>query len=200
VVPLAPTAGALGATVAYDPTTRVTDITFTPLSFLPRPGPEQRSAFTAIPVGFAPPELSDYDPDVAADLRRQGLAHPWGCVGDFNGDSFEDIALLVRRISSAAPDDSGIIVLPGDRFGWQRFHWLWGAPGKAYEAPGKLITVLRTYPPGEVAYYQEGETTPKSGRLQLKRDGIAVIAWGKAASLCHWEETAKRYDRVTIAD
>jgi len=200
MVPLVPIAKALGATVAYDPMTRATDINFAFLSFLPKPRPRQRSPFTAMPEGFAPPELSEYDPTVIADLRKEGNAHPSACLGDFNGDGFEDIALLVHRKSSTTTDESGVIVLPGDAFGWQSFSWLAGARAGVHHAPGELITVLRTHPPGEVAYYQEGESTPKSGRLQLKHDAILVMAWGKAASLYYWDHEAKRYNRVTSSD
>jgi hypothetical protein len=200
IASLRPLATAVGATVAFDPTTRATDVNFAFLSFLPKPRPQQHSPFTAIPQGFAPPELSEYDPGVLAGLRKEGYAHPWACLGDFNGDGFEDIALLVHRKSSTTTDESGVILLPGDAFGWQRFSWLAGAPPEVHHAPGELLAVLRTHPPGEVAYYQEGESTPKSGWLQLKHDAIEVMAWEKAASLHYWDEEAKRYNSVISSD
>jgi hypothetical protein len=200
LAPLLSVARGLGATVAYDPTTRATDINFAFLNFLPKPGPGQRSPFTAMPEGFAPAELSEYDPTVLADLRKQGIAHPWVCLGDFNGDGFKDIALFVQKKSFATPDELGVLILPGDAFGWQDFSRLDGSPGVHRSAPGRLITVLHTHPPGEVAYYQEGETSAKSGRLQLPHDAVEVIAWGKATSLYYWDDAAKSYKSVITSD
>jgi len=202
MAPLVPVAEALGGMVAWDPSTRVTDIGFAFLDFLPKPEAEQRSPFSAIPEGFAPPELSDYDPTVLADLREAGYAQPWRCVGDFTGDGFEDIALFVQKRSLSAPDELwvGTIVLPGTEFGWQTFSWLGDAPRVTIRAPGELITVLRTQPPGEVSYYEEGESGPKSGRLQLEHDAVEIIAWGKAATLHYWDGGARRYERVITGD
>ena len=127
-------------------------------------------------------------------------------VGSNTGTSSRAGAYFAYAQLQNASGNSGTVTIAlgggatGTEFGWRRSSWLDGRPQLTTRDPAELITVLRTQPLGEVSYYQEGESTPKSGRLQLEHDAIEVIAWGKVATLYYWDDAARGYDRVITAD
>jgi hypothetical protein len=149
----------------------------------------------AIPDGFAPPRPESY----AADIRehfQDSDARPWLAIGDFADDGADDVALFLQK-----GNQTGIGVVERTNVGPFSFHWLPGSPHEATTLlDGTFFTVIQTRPPGEIAYYQEEETTPRSGRLTLDHDGLEVIAWGKASTLWYWDRKSLEYLSVVTGD
>jgi hypothetical protein len=204
LVPLAAVARALGARVEYDGAARVVRAYFPRLTVFdgnlePQTAHRARELLrngSAFAPGWAPPDESDYDRDVLEYAQRHNLPAPWACFGDFNGDGAKDAAIILRR---------------GDKLGVALIHtaaspgsfslfWLQEPSVVGPTKPETIISLLQTRQPGLVEHWVEGETTQKSGRLDLKHDGIEVIAYEKAAVMYYWDEASQRYLRVITAD
>jgi hypothetical protein len=184
-VPIAAVVRALGATISYEAALRAILISLPLTDVLEAdgripPGPVYRTLSRDFP-GWAPPREEQYAPQVWGAPREGSWLPPWVARGDFDNDGVADFALLL---------------LKGQQMGLGIVHRAGDSPAEF----GTLFTVLRTQPPGEVAYYVDGEQTPKSGRLQLEHDALQVVAWGKAASLWYWNEAASAFKSVAIGD
>jgi hypothetical protein len=197
-VPVRPLGVALGAEVAYLPAERTARVS-SPLS----------KALSAVLtkdqmqmlygeyesgsplMGFAPPDNERYSPEALRFASSQSPPQPWLAAGDFDGDGAVEAALFLGK-----RDRRGLGLLEVDHDGARPHLTLLVAEADRVTIP----VVLRTHPPGLVEYWQEGETTPKSGRLDLRRDGFEVISVGKAATLFYWDPRRQTYEHVTTAD
>jgi len=187
VVPVAAVLRALGAEVTYDPQTLTLDITppIVPALRTGLPKRDAASAFrtltSALP-GWAPSVSNDRPP-------TDRLQPPWITFGDFNGDGRTDLALTLWKA-----DEAGLLIMEGRPAADFPFSYRWvSEPVRVGGAhPGTPPTEIRTRPPGAIRYSEPGETTPKSGRLDLKHD--AVEALGERASLVyHWDAESRQY-------
>jgi len=197
MVPLAPVARALGATVKFDSKTRETRVELPWLASLPIPssGFARGYAFRVLPLGFAPPDMADFDSGIVEYYRKHGKGAPWFCAGDFNGDGKRDIALVLAKA-----DQVGVGLLRWQERSTFAFEWLTEPTAMRLEPSGKLFTVVHTRPPGSISYWTDTDRRGPAGRLALKHDGIEVYFWEKAAETYYWDEKAKRYQKVTTAD
>jgi hypothetical protein len=199
-VPIAAGVRALGGTVSYDAALRAILISLPLTNVLEADGrippePVYRTLSREFP-GWAPPLEEQYAPEVWHAPREGSWLPPWMALGDFDGDGVHDLALLLLK-----GDETGIGIVHARGGSPAQFSWFPGSPHSTIALlDGTLFTVLQTQPPGEVAYYVDGEQTPRSGSLHLEHDALQVIAWGKAASLWYWDEVASVFKRVTIAD
>jgi hypothetical protein len=197
VVPAAPVLRALGATVTWDDQEQTITVSCPEAAPLEARVTDDHlyAILGAIPDGFAPPRPESYAADIGEHFQDPA-SPPWLAIGDFAGDGVEDVALFLQKGSQ-----TGIGIVERANGGHFSFHWLPGSPHEATTLlDGTFFTVIQTRPPGEVAYYQEGETTPKSGRLRLGRDSLEVIAWGKAAVVYYWDADGEQYKSVVTAD
>jgi hypothetical protein len=149
--------------------------------------------------GWALPETAEFSEEARQAARRDGRRPPWLTMGDFNGDGSEDAALMLWK------DDSGALLVLHRGEG-DVFEPVWLVPPHEPE-PGSfpprreaVEQVLRTVSPGVIAYWQENETAPKSGRLDLRHDGVEGVYLGKGAVLFYWDGEAKAYRSVVSAD
>lgn len=188
MVPLRPVATALGAAVTFDAKSRVTDVDFPSLRrSIPRDLSHLAIMF-AVPRGYAPPEMSEYDPAVLA-----GTAQPWLCVGDFDGNGITDAALLLRQ----GDELRAAALLGGTPGNAVRFAWL-AAGEQAPARSGSIRTALRLRKPGEVIYWSPSDARQPTGRLTLSHDGVELVAPGKPTLLAYWEAGIKRFRKVII--
>lgn len=198
VVPLAPVARALGAEVGFEPQHRVLRVALPSFRVLSEQlgRTAAQAVFDALPLGYDLPAVADYAEVIRSTSGSVTGGQPGICTGDFFADGRRSSALILRkgsRIGVAAlhPDSDGSVY---------SFQWLPGFPGKGGSDNGRICIGLKTRAPGVVAYWQEREATPKSGRLSLAHDGIERI-WGeKAATLFYWDKPQKRFAHVQTAD
>ncbi len=204
LVPLAAVARALGARVDYDAAARVVRAYFPRLTVFDGNLESETAHYargllrngSALAPGWAPPDESDYDRNAVEYAQRHHLPAPWACFGDFNGDGAKDAALILRR-----GDELGVALIETavspSSFS---LSWLQEPSVVGPARPEAMIWLLQTRQPGIVEYWQEGETTPKSGRLDLKHDGVEVVSLGKAAVMYYWDADQGRYEKVITAD
>jgi len=153
------------------------------------------AALAAIPAGWAPPPVAEYDRQVRLHFLRQPRSRPlWMCTGDFDGDGLPEGALLLWKADLCR---LGMLEKIAD--GEVSFHWLEPAP---HPRTTPVITALASHPPGVVAYWQEGQdhTYDKTGRLDLVHQGVKVITWEKAAVMYYWDDEGGRYRKIQTAD
>jgi hypothetical protein len=187
----APVMRALGAEVEYDPKTRGITMTYALWAAV---GAGLGARYRQVPKGWAPLERDLFEAEAVRWVREQGSPEPWLCVGDFDGDGAKDAAVMLRKGLGF-----GLAVLYGRAKKGRSFEWV--TQGEAEEEPGpRTMTVLRKQPAGVIAYWREGETTPKSGRLALDTDGIEVVYYGKAAIMYYWDALTGKYLKVQTAD
>ncbi len=199
LVPVQPIAEALGCRVsASDRTTEVV----TPLDTELAGRVGERSAadichrLATVAAGWAPPEQSLYAKEALDFAGRNTNMPPWLAVGAFTERGNRDVALTLCK-----GKDLALLVAvnnPNDLAASGVF-WVFAAH-QGPLAPGQLLSVLTTHPPGEVAYWQELETTAKSGRLNLPYDGIELVVVGKAAMLYYWDNLTEEFRSVITAD
>jgi hypothetical protein len=151
--------------------------------------------------GWAPPDARLFTPEARQAAERAGGGPPWLAIGDFDGNGDKDAALWLFKGPASA--HAVFHIADGEI---ADLVWLGRSPAEAeleaeaepYRKPITAIDALiRTVPPGVIAYWQGGE---KSGRLDLKHDGIELVALGKAAVLHYWDDTEKTYKSVVSAD
>jgi len=197
MVPAASVLRALGATVVWEAEQRAVTISFPEDAPLNARFKERavEDVLVEIPAGFAPPGPDSYAADIREHFQDPNTP-PWLAIGDFVGDWADDVALFLQKGSQ-----TGIGIVERANGGHFSFHWLPGSPHEATTLlDGTFFTVIQARPPGEIAYYQEGEATPKSGRLRLGRDALEVIAWGKASGLWYWDKQSGEYRSVVTGD
>ena len=193
-VPLAAVYRALGADVSYDARSRRVTIK-RPVQTALRtmlPAKQMNEALWALAKdhpGWAPPEDGQYAPAMREVIERDDIRYPWLTAGDFNGDGFQDIALFLCKT-----DEFGILVIHTKRPPYSDQRWIKRWPAGAF-GPGHLFFLLRSHPPGEVAYSADGETTHKSGRVTLKHDAIELIA-ESASHIYYWDAESRQYKMV----
>jgi len=143
------------------------------------------AALSAIPIGWAPPAVTDYDPNLRRDVEHpQRWWPPWMCTGNFDDDPTPEAAFLLRK-----GDQYGLGLLQKIADGVVSFGWLDVLPSAA---PGPLTTVLDRLPSGETVFHRKGETAPESGRLDLQHDAIELT--GERASLVYyWDAESGQY-------
>jgi len=202
LVPMAAVALALGADVTYDAKARVAAAHFPRIAVFDGNLEPQTVHYalecmrTALAPGWAPPDASEYDQDVLRYVQRHQLPAPWACFGDFNGDGAKDAATILRR-----GDQLGVsLILTARRAGYFSFQWLSEPRDVGPAKANTMIELLQTLGPGTVEYWKEGETTPRSGRLDLRHDGVKVIFYEKAAELYYWDDGTHRFAMVQTAD
>jgi len=173
-VPAVPVARALGAKVAFNPTTRATKFELEFLRYLPKPSHSSCAVLSHLPDGSAPPELAEFDPQVRAEAKQRGRV-PFACFGNFSGGGHGDIALLVW---DPGPPRLGLsaIVMVGDAFGWQSYETM-GVSLPDLTPPQRISFSLRTHPAGEVAL-------PDGRRVTLPHDGIELLDSGTVRDVC----------------
>ncbi|MFB3880320.1 MAG: stalk domain-containing protein [Armatimonadota bacterium] len=203
-VPLRPIAEALGSQVSYTAARP-------PVVQIWRPGQREveaaigkqaLSALDSVLVGepgWALPETLAFSEEARQVGLIDGPRPPWLSTGDFSGDGRRDAALIVWKSNAGA-----LLALHGRQDGSFEPVWLVPPhepePGSFPPRFGEVEQVLRAVHPGVIPYWQENETTPKSGRLELKHDGIEFVYLGKAATLYYWDDAAKAYRSVVSAD
>ncbi len=199
VVPAAAVLRAFGIEVTYQAEDNTVHIRWAEAALLEGVlGAEQAGrAVVAMPPGWVPPDMSEYEPELLEYLAANSPGPPWLCAGDFDGDGHQDIALRLRK-----ENESGIWIVRGrvERGTGLKRHWLKEPREVGRPEAGARLDYLRTRPPGVVAYWQEGEPIPKSGRLDLPYDGVEVIIWGKAAVLHYRDESSGEWQSVITAD
>jgi hypothetical protein len=172
--------------VTFDPKTLATRIDF---PFMRSLGKWPWGAFVNMPVGYAPPEPSEYA-DVAGGAERT----PWLCSGDFRGTGGRQTAVVLRK-----QNELGIGALrvgPGDSdYGWPPFRWI--APPRTL---GASPTVLRVRDLGRIASYGKDEDIPRGHRLDRRRDGLEVAAPGQGLRVYYWDDRSKSYRGVEERD
>lgn len=188
MVPLRPVAEALGAFVQWRPQAQRVEISFPidrVLADVLEDADELVRTFgirprTRWPLGWAPIETGGD----ASEL----LSAPHLVTGHFTGGGFMDAAVLVQR-----SDEYGLAVL----WSWGRdLEFVWADQWRGSSDRDGPLLALRTRAPGEVAYYAENETTPKSGRLDLKHDGIELLTDGKPTRLFYWDDTVEGRNKL----
>jgi hypothetical protein len=186
MVPLRPVAVALGAQVTFDARRRLTDLSATALQEPMYRELLDHSSLLAQLQGYAPPELSEFDPAMAASTSR-----PWVCTGDFDGNGIPDAAFLLRNGDELR---AGALVRY-DR-SWT-FVWL---PHREQVAmrPGSVRTVLQLRKPGEVVGWTPDDAKQPLGPLALAHDSIELVIPGKPTVLCYWDAQVKQLRSGTV--
>jgi hypothetical protein len=189
MVPLRPVASALGVFVQWRPQAHRLEMSF-PIDHALAEVLENadelvrtfriRPRVCSWPTGWAPIEAGGH--------AVEAHSAPHLVTGHFTGGGFMDAALLLQR-----SDEYGLAVL----WSWGGdLELVWAAQWRGTTGFDGLSFALRTLPPGKVAYYAENETTPRSGRLDLKHDGIELLADGKPTRLFYWDDTVEGRNKL----
>ncbi len=146
--------------------------------------------------GWGPVEKYCYTKDALDFSHREGLPAPWYCCGDFNGDGFSDIALLLCK-----GEEIGVALVESVNDRSFRFRWLQKPFASKPLVEHHVSTVLRARHPGIVRHWLEGPEGSASpeGRLDLEHDAIEVIG-EKAAVIYYLDENAGDYRQVVTGD
>jgi hypothetical protein len=143
---------------------------------------------------------SGFDAAVISAVRsRFGEdARPQRCWGDFDGNGLGDVALLIRRNTGDGVKLIALRQLGGGR--WISEELLSLPFGSGFQGGYSGFTIYLTpHSPGAVEFWREknGETG-KTGRLELRSDGIELNFEGKASVLYYWSGSG--YSKVTTGD
>ncbi len=125
-------------------------------------------------------------------------AGPQHCWGDFDGNGLRDVALLIRRNIG---DGVKLIALRRREGGrWISDELRSFSFGSGFQGGYSGFTIyLAPHSPGAVEFWEEknGETG-RTGRLELRSDGIELNFEGKASVLYYW--SGSEYSKVTTGD
>ncbi len=141
---------------------------------------------------------SGFDKSVTDSIRSRfgENAAPQICRGDFDGNHLEDIALLIRANVGAG---TKLITLRQS----SRQRWLLDELSTLpfnsgfQEGYSKFSIYITPRSSGNVEFWP-GDGTGKTGRLELKNDGIELNYEGKASVLYYWN--GKGYSQVQTGD
>jgi hypothetical protein len=139
---------------------------------------------------------SGFDDAVVRQVRsRSGeQAGPQYCLGDFDGNDASDTALLIRSSGTVKL----IVLRQVDSDQWTVDELTSFRFGAGFQGGYARFTIyIAAHPPGTVAFW-ELPSDEKTGRLELRHEGIELITAGKASVLYYW--SGRGYSTIHDSD